>query len=100
MNVAKFEDIVQRKGMRIEQKVKAGEKIIFLCEGYSRGDRDSACPHYKTMFAIAGDADHVTVGEFFTTDIIFPMISKVERLKSAEERARQFLTDLETECPA
>ena len=63
---------------------------IYLCEGYCSGDRDCMKPHYKTMFALAHDPEHMTVGEFFTTEIVFPFMSKDDRLKSAELRAKEF----------
>lgn len=90
MNVRKFEEIVQAKKMRIERRVKHGETEIYICEGYCRGDRDLMRPHYKTMYALADDPEHLTVGEFFTTEIIFPFISKDDRLKNAEIRAKEF----------
>lgn len=99
MNIRRFEDIVAYKKMRIEKRIKHGEEEIFLCEGYCSGDRDLFKPHYKTMYAIAGDAEHINVGEFFTTEIVFPMPSKDDRLLIAETRAKEFMKDMATECP-
>lgn len=90
MNVRKFEDIVAAKKMRIERRIKHNDNEIYLCEGYCSGDRDCIRPHYKTMFALAHDPEHLTVGEFFTTEIVFPFMSKDDRLKSAELRAKEF----------
>lgn len=99
MNIRKFEKIVEYKKMRIEKRIKHDDKEIYICEGYCAGDRDLFRPHYKTMYAIAGDAEHITVGEFFTTEIVFPIPDKNARLFTAENRAKEFIKDMETECP-
>ncbi len=99
MRISDFETMVVAKKMRIERRIKHGEKEIFVAEGYCSGDRDLLSPHYKTMYAIADDPEHLTVGEFFTTPIVFPMKSKEDRLKSAEERAKEFSDNMGAECP-
>lgn len=100
MRIGVFEELVAAKKMRIERKVKHGDKELLICEGYSRGDRDSPAPHYKTMYAIADDMEHITTGEFFTTEILFPIKSKDVRLFEAEQRAREFADNMGAECPA
>ncbi len=99
MNIRKFEELVTAKKMKIEKRIKFLDQEIFICEGYSGGDRDCSSPHYKTMFSIADDPEHLTVGEFFTTEIVFPIKSKDVRMQQAEERAKQFLKDMRAECP-
>lgn len=94
MNIRKFEQMVNDKKMKIERRVKHGELEIYICEGYCSGDRDLLRPHYKTMFALAHDPERLTVGEFFTTEIVFPFMPKDDRLDAAEARAKQFADDM------
>lgn len=97
MRISEFEDLASRKGLRIEQRVPYLDKEIFIAEGYSKGDRDEVNPHYKTMYAISDGPEHLTVGEFFTTPILFPIKQKDDRLKEAETRAREFLDGMRAE---
>jgi len=105
MRISEFESLVQAKKMRLERRVKveSGDahgtsQEIFIAEGYCPTDRDYQGPHYKTMYAISDGPEHIKVGEFFTTPIIFPIIQKSDRLDQAEARAKEFLVDMRAEC--
>ncbi len=98
MRIDKFEDMAAKKGLRIERRVPYLDKEIFIAEGYSKGDRDEFSPHYKTMYAISDGPEHLTVGEFFTTPILFPIKEKDDRLQEAEIRAREFLDGMRAEA--
>lgn len=94
MNIREFEAWVNRKGLRIERRVKLKDNEMYVCEGYCRGDRDLFSPHYKTLFAISNGPEDITLGEFFVTEIIFPVVSKSDRLNEAEKRGREFYDDM------
>lgn len=106
MRIDEFETLVAHKKMALKRRVKVPRteangdpQEIFLAEGYCAGDRDDWNPHYKTMYAIADDPERITLGEFFTTPIIFPIVSEQDRLDEAEFRAREFLRDMRADCP-
>lgn len=94
MRIDKFEQLVSYKKMRIERREKFDCKEIYIAEGYCSGDIDESAPHIKTMYAISDGPERITVGEFFTTPILFPMKQKSDRLNEAMERAKQFHIDM------
>jgi hypothetical protein len=99
MNIRKFEDLVAHKKMEIVRRAKHGDYEIYVSEGYCSGDRDEPKPHYKTMYAISYDPENISVGEFFTTPILFPIQPKEERINETIARAHEMCGALrETGC--
>jgi len=86
--------------MKIERRVKHKDMEIFIADGYCSKSADDPQPHFRTMYAIAHDAECLTVGEFFTTPVIFPIQRKCDRLDEAEIRGKEFLDNMRAECPA
>jgi len=100
MRIDKFEKLVEAKKMKIEKRIKYLDKEIFICEGYSTGDKDEFSPHYKTMYALSDGPEHITTGEFYTTPILFPIPDKNDRLMTAQKRAEEFLDGMKAEVPS
>jgi hypothetical protein len=95
MNYQKFEDLLQAKGLKIKRREMYKEKEIYACEGYSKGDRDDFSPHYKTMWAVGLDPYNLTLGEFFTTPIVFPIRPECSRLSETIRRAKEHIDNVE-----
>lgn len=94
IDVQKFEEVVKEKKMRIRERRKVDDLEVFICEGYSNGDKDELLPHYKTMYAFAEGVDRVTVGEFFITKFQYPIMTNSDRLAAAFTRAKEFMRDI------
>jgi len=92
MNIRKYENLINRKGMKLLKRSKYNDYEIFISEGFCKGDNDDSSPHYKTMFGIAYDAEHVQLGEFFTTPILSGITSD-DRMKATEKRAKEFVNN-------
>jgi hypothetical protein len=91
LNINEFEDLVVKKKMRLERRFAHNGYDVFVADGYSSPDFDDKHPHYKTMYAYSEGTEKMIMGEFFATPVVFPILTKEERLEAAEKRAKEYM---------
>ena len=97
-DVSKFEAACRASGLAPVKKLKVGERILLIADGYSNDDVNFRGPHYTTLWAIGKDENLLEVARplYFEG---FGKTTKEERVLAAEFDGVEFAKDFNKRCP-
>lgn len=82
MDASRFERICQDSKLTPVKKLRVGDRVVFIADGYLNYHPDFEGPHYKTLWAVGKDEDHLEVARplYFAG---IGMVSKDQRVAAA-----------------
>lgn len=97
-NVSKFERVCRDSGLEPVKKIKVGERIVLIADGYTNDGPNFKGPHYTTLWAVGKHEDMLEVAR----PLYFEGLGKVpkeKRILAAEFDGVEFAKEMNQRCP-
>jgi len=92
-NVSKFEQVCRESNLAPVKKLKVGDRIVLIADGYCNDHPNFRGPHYTTLWAVGKDENTLEVARplYFAG---LGLVDRETRIKAAEEDGIAFAEEM------